>query len=97
MQCKDSETVSFWNKIHNIKKEDLEYFNSSTTANTFTSDESDYEAFYVFKLFEKISTKVLVKVRVDFIEPIIRNTKKKRRDVNSPLLKNERVVIIALS
>ena len=33
----------------------------------------------------------------DFIEPIIRNTKKKRRDVNSPLLKNERVVIIALS
>lgn len=65
MQCKDSETVSFWNKIHNIKKEDLEYFNSSTTANTFTSDESDYEAFYVFKLFEKISKKVLVKVRED--------------------------------
>ena len=45
--------------------EDLEYFNSSTTANTFTSDESDYEAFYVFKLFEKISKKVLVKVRED--------------------------------
>ena len=65
LQCKDSETLSFWNKIHDIKEGDLDYFNEATAANQFTSDETDYEAYYVFKLFEKISKKVLVKIKED--------------------------------
>ena len=65
LKCKDSETQAFWDKIHCIKKDDLESFNTQTENETFISDGSDFEAYYVIKLFEQISRSVLVKTSED--------------------------------
>lgn len=65
LQCKDDETENYWNKINSLKEEDIGNFNQSTNNGTFNSEKSDYEAYYVFKLFEKISKSVLVKVCED--------------------------------
>ena len=62
LKCKDSETQAFWNKINSLKRDDLEQFNQLTQNNTFISDATDFEAYYIVKLFEIISVSVLVKV-----------------------------------
>ena len=51
----------FWHKIRNIKNYDLDYFNKATENETFNSEASMFEAYYVIKLFEQISTAILVR------------------------------------
>ena len=65
LECKDEEALSFWNKINNILEENLSSYNLSTYNKTFNSDASDFEAYYVIKLFENISKGVLVKIKED--------------------------------
>ena len=66
LESKDTETIGFWKKIMQINPEDLELYDSCTqNNNNFTSNASDYEAYYVIKLFEQISKSVLVKIKED--------------------------------
>ena len=53
LECQDTEALSFWNKINNIKEDNLMAYNLGTHNKTFKSDASDFEAYYVIKLFEK--------------------------------------------
>ena len=50
----------FWHKIRSIKNYDLDAYNKATEAGTFDSEASIFEAYYVIKLFEQISTAILV-------------------------------------
>ena len=65
MQCQDRETQSFWKKIHSIKKYALNNFDELSEVGKFISEGSDFEAYYVIKLFEQILNNVLVKVNED--------------------------------
>ena len=65
LECQDTEALSFWNKINNIKEDNLMAYNLGTHNKTFKSDASDFEAYYVIKLFENISKSVLVKIKED--------------------------------
>ena len=65
LECKDSEAKSFWIKIKDINEENLLAYNLGTHNKSFKSDASDFEAYYVIKLFEKISKSVLVKIKED--------------------------------
>jgi hypothetical protein len=66
------ETVSYWNKIHNLDENTISSFNkraNKTLDNILAVndvernlDESDCEAYYVIKLFEQIVKSVLVKM-----------------------------------
>ena len=65
LECKDEEAFSFWSKIHSLLEENLVSYNLGTHNKTFNSDASDFEAYYVIKLFENISKSVLVKIKED--------------------------------
>ena len=65
LECKDDEALSFWCKIKNIHEENLSYYNMSIHNKTFNGDSSDFEAYYVVKIFENISKSVLVKIKED--------------------------------
>ena len=51
----------FWHKIRAIKNYDLDFYNKATENETFNSEASMFEAYYVIKLFEQISTAILVR------------------------------------
>ena len=59
--------MSFWSKIHSLLEENLASYNTGVSNKTFNSDASDFEAYYVIKLFENISKSVLVKIKEDKI------------------------------
>ena len=65
LECKDTEAISFWTKINSINEDNLLSYNLGTHNKTFKSDASDFEAYYVIKLFERISKSVLVKIKED--------------------------------
>ena len=65
LECKDEEALSFWSKINSILDESLSSYNLGVHNKTFNSDATDFEAFYVIKLFENISKSVLVKIKED--------------------------------
>ena len=65
LECKDTEAKSFWVKINDISEENLLIYNLGTHNKSFKSDTSDFEAYYVIKLFENISKSVLVKIKED--------------------------------
>ena len=65
LECKDTEAYSFWYKIGSITEDSLVSYNLSTHNKTLKSDASDFEAYYVIKLFENISKSVLVKIKED--------------------------------
>ena len=65
LECKDEEALSFWSKIHSLLEENLSAYNLGVHNKTFNSDATDFEAFYVIKLFENISKSVLVKIKED--------------------------------
>ena len=65
LECKDEEALSFWSKINSILDESLASFNAGVREKNFNSDGTDFEAYYVIKLFENISKSVLVKIKED--------------------------------
>ena len=65
LECKDTEAISFWTKINAINEDTLLSYNLGTHNKTFKSDATDFEAYYVIKLFERISKSVLVKIKED--------------------------------
>jgi hypothetical protein len=65
LECNDTEAQSFWTKINSINEDNLLSYNLGTHNKTFKSDASDFEAYYVIKLFENISKSVLVKIKED--------------------------------
>ena len=65
LECNDTEAISFWTKINTINQDNLLSYNLGTHNKTFKSDASDFEAYYVIKLFENISKSVLVKIKED--------------------------------
>ena len=67
LECKDEDALSFWSKIHSLLEENLASYNAGVSNKTFNSDASDFEAYYVIKLFENISKSVLVKIKEDKI------------------------------
>ena len=72
IQFKNEETIDFWNRVHNQTTETLSAYNKRTKYNNnlgqslgTVNDESDFEAYYVIKLFKEISKHVLVKIKPD--------------------------------
>ena len=70
IQFKNEETIDFWNRVHNQTPETLSAYNKRSKINnnldaTFgtVNDESDFEAYYVIKLFKEIIKHVLVKIK----------------------------------
>ena len=55
LECKDEEALSFWSKINSILDESLAFYNTGVHNKNFNSDGTDFEAYYVIKLFENIS------------------------------------------
>ena len=76
IQFKNEETIDYWNRIHGQTQETLNEYNRRSKLNNnldsnygTVNDESDFEAYYVIKLFKEIIKYVLVKVKPD-IPPI---------------------------
>ena len=76
IQFKNEETIDYWNRIHGQTQETLNEYNRRTKINNnldanyrTVNDESDFEAYYVIKLFKEIIKYILVKVKPD-IPPI---------------------------
>ena len=76
IQFKNEETIDFWNRVHNQTEETLSAYNKRSKINNnlgasfgTVNDESDFEAYYVIKLFKEISKHVLVKIKPE-IPPI---------------------------
>ena len=76
IQFKNEETIDYWNRIHSQTQETLTEYNRRSKLNNnldanygTVNDESDFEAYYVIKLFKEIIKYVLVKVKPD-IPPI---------------------------
>ena len=76
IQFKNEETIDFWNRVHNQTEENLSAYNKRSKINNnlgasfgTVNDESDFEAYYVIKLFKEISKHVLVKIKPE-IPPI---------------------------
>ena len=76
IQFKNEETIDYWNRIHSQTQETLHEYNRRSKINNnleanygTVNDESDFEAYYVIKLFKEIIKYVLVKVKPD-IPPI---------------------------
>ena len=72
IQYKNEETIDFWNRVHNQTEETLSAYNKRSKVNNnletsfgTVNDESDFEAYYVIKLFKEISKHVLVKIKSD--------------------------------
>ena len=70
IQFKNEETIDFWNRVHNQTPETLSAYNKRSKLNnnldaTFgtVNDESNFEAYYVIKLFKEIIKHVLVKIK----------------------------------
>ena len=76
IQYKNEETIDYWNRIHSQTQETLNEYNRRSKINNnldakygTVNDESDFEAYYVIKLFKEIIKYILVKVKPD-IPPI---------------------------
>ena len=76
IQFKNEETIDFWNRVHNQTSETLSAYNKrSKSINNLdasfgtVNDESDFEAYYVIKLFKEIIKHVLVKIKPE-VPPI---------------------------
>jgi len=74
IQYKNEETIDFWNRVHNQTTETLSAYNKRSKFNNnlessfgTVNDESDFEAYYVIKLFKEICKYVLVKIKPDVI------------------------------
>jgi hypothetical protein len=70
IQFKNEETIDFWNRVHNQTEETLSAYNKRSKLNNnldasfgTINDESNFEAYYVIKLFKEISKHVLVKIK----------------------------------
>ena len=70
IQYKNEETIDFWNRVHNQTEETLSAYNKRSKLNNnldasfgTINDESNFEAYYVIKLFKEISKHVLVKIK----------------------------------
>ena len=70
IQFKNEETIDFWNRVHNQTAETLSAYNKRSKLNNnldtsfgTVNDESDFEAYYVIKLFKEICKHVLVKIK----------------------------------
>ena len=70
IQFKNEETIDFWNRVHNQTPETLSAYNKRSKLNNnldaafgTTNDESNFEAYYVIKLFKEIIKHVLVKIK----------------------------------
>ena len=70
IQFKNEETIDFWNRVHNQTDETLSAYNKRSKLNNnlgtsfgTVNDESDFEAYYIIKLFNEISKHVLVKIK----------------------------------
>ena len=76
IQYKNEETIDYWNRIHGQTQETLNEYNNRSKINNnldakygTVNDESDFEAYYVIKLFKEIIKYILVKAKPD-IPPI---------------------------
>ena len=76
IQYKNEETIDYWNRIHSQAQENLNEYNRRSKINNnldtnygTVNDESDFEAYYVIKLFKEIIKYILVKAKSD-IPPI---------------------------
>ena len=70
IQFENEETIDFWNRVHNQTEETLSAYNKRAKLNNnlgasfgTVNDESDFEAYYVIKLFKEICKHVLVKIK----------------------------------